>query len=255
MSLYSRAFGKPRTCDQSKIRGFLALPGELRNNVYRYYFQEDFRCEIVGKSTDLNVLRSTTKLNHKAATQSTIRVSRRLGKYTMVKGLQTSWSRSLCALLFVCKQIHRESIICLYHNTIFVFNAPRRINNFLETFPATNLALVTRLELHYANYGNPGEAKLDYLKDRSLATWARACKAMAKQLVNLRELRVWMYITDSPLFFDLRQQWLTALLPFRRLCVAQQNSAARAGPIVTTEKTSKGLESVNIHFNTWWSRT
>jgi hypothetical protein len=225
-----------------KVRGFLALPGELRNNVYRYYFQADFRCELVAQGTHLDLWHSKPK----TTTSSTIRVSRRLAKYTRVQGLQTSWSGSLYALVIVCKQVHSESIAFLYQNTTFVFNAPRRMNNFLNALPAANLALITKLELHYANYANPGLVQHNYLSQRSLATWTRACRDMAKQLSNLRELHVWLYVTDTPLFFDLRQEWLTPLLPFRRLCLSRQSSESKTGVL---------LDMVKVWLNTWWSRT
>jgi hypothetical protein len=276
LSLFSRA--RPRKPVEKKIRGFLALPGELRNEIYKFYFPADFRCEIVGQGTDFDPLRYKmmklglipVRMRHMqdfwAPTQwepfnpragTIIRVSRRLGKskQTRVDGLRTNWPNSPCALILVCKMIHRESVVFLYQNTTFVFNAPVRIKNFLETLPSTNLALVTRLELHYTNYGNFHSLYHSAVKDfrRShLATWTTVCKAVVRQLVNLQELHLWMYITDSPLFFDLRQEWLSPLLPFRRCCLAGGTDALKAAK--PKEGTAKGLALVSVYFDTWWSR-
>jgi hypothetical protein len=259
ISLFSRA--RPAKPVEKKIRGFLALPGELRNGVYRHYFPDNFRCEIVGDGTDFDPLgHKMMKLGlvpvwfrymsnvrkpewqpFKPRASTTVRISRHLGKskHTRVDGLRTNWSSSLCALIFVCKQIHSESIVFLYQSTTFVFNAPRRINNFLMAFPSANLAMVTRLELHYTNYGHSWLTLGNKCFRRDhLVAWTTACKAMAKQLVNLHELHLWLYITDSPLWFDLRQEWLTPLLPFRCCCVAAQTSALKTG--AAGAKTSEG---------------
>jgi hypothetical protein len=283
-SLFSRArpAGKPV---ENKTGGFLALPGELRNDVYKHYFPDDFRCEIVSKGTDfdpagykrmkLGMIPVSVNWAGSVFTvpgeqlvprvqwqpfrpreSTTIRLSRRLGqtKDTRVDALRTNWSVSLpIALMFVCRDVYRESIVLLYERTTFVFNTPNRINNFLNAFPSINLGLVTRLELHYTSYGSQPTTEGKDFRQAHLAAWTKACRAVVKQLPGLRELHIWMHVTASPLYFDLRQEWLAPLLPFRRACLMKQIPHVEAHsqrPVAVP----KGLIKANVYFDTFYSR-
>lgn len=296
-SLWRRPETKPK-----KKCGFLDLPGEVRNEIYKYYFTDEYRCEIVGKGTELDPLgHKMTRLGF-AQPQKTfairggkvvrevipfmpresiaVRFSGRLGKYKAANGRETSWESSLCALILVSKLIHRESIVFFYHRTTFVFNAPKRISSFLQVIPAANLALVTKLELHYSNYGHErfiGASGKDS-RQAHIDAWTKSCKAIAKKLVNLRELNIWIYATQDPLWFDLREKWLTPLLCFRRRNLASQRSIAVRNNCVSSnaksprdsdgniEKNSKGTDEpasnktpdgfvqINVYFDTYLSR-
>ena len=160
-----------------KSRGFLALPGEIRNHIYKCYFEPGRHCEIVAAGTDFRQqkqerkpprtvrLRSgltsqkTQSTDVDSASSTTVpsvtRFSRPLGKYNVAKGLQTNWHSSLCALSLVCKQVYAETVTLLYHTTVFVFDAPRRIANFLDVMTSVRLENITMLHLHYDTYGQP----------------------------------------------------------------------------------------------------
>lgn len=170
-SLFSRAH-KPRGSTPKKIRGFLALPGEIRNQIYGYYFDSERRCEIASKGSQFTQRKpQTVKLSssviakksttpaptpEKSATPAiVVRLSRSLGKFNAVQGLGTNWPGSLCALSLVCKQIYTETAKFLYQNTIFVFDAPKRMTNFFTYASAVHLGSITKLHLHYRTYGNP----------------------------------------------------------------------------------------------------
>ena len=276
-SLFSRAKPGTKTPVRKKRRGFLDLPSELRNEVYRFYFPDDIRCELVAAGTDFDPLghkimklglipvwpcysengKKPKLVPFEPRTSMKLRISRRLAtsKYERIDWLRTKWPSSFSALILVSKQIYQESIAFLYQSTTFVFSAPVRINNFLKVLPATNLALITKLELHYNNYGPASWPP--HIKDvigQHRKAWAGACKTAAKQMVNLRELHMWMYITDSPLFFDLRQDWLTPFLSFRRWLPATQTDVPNIGALDAKVGTDKGLALVNVYFDTWWSR-
>lgn len=183
--LFSRA--RPgRTTTPKKIRGFMSLPGEIRNLIYEYYLEAGFRCEIAAKGRefterkpqtvklwsgllplDKKVFKSDTKVEDQPAT---IRIARPLGRYIIVKGLQTNWSTSICALSLVCKQIYTETMVPMYQNTDFVFDAPKRITNFLDTISHSKLAHIRKLQLHYTVYGCPNRAA-----DRVWQTKVRGC--------------------------------------------------------------------------------
>ena len=276
-SLFSRAHGG--TTLSKKMRGFLGLPGEVRNLVYFYYFQKDYRCEIAAKginfmdkkekviklcpgivSKDGPVYKYNEAL--KPETPMTVRISRRLGHYSRIHGYQTNWLGSPCALVLVCKRVHIESLMFLYHNTTFVFNAPGRITNFLQVLPKANLTFVTKLQLHYTTYGSPRLRRDCIWQEKHLHSWTTACKSVSKKLVNLQELEVWLQVNATPLFFDLRQTWLEPLLKFRRLsCVRQvkpdveETEVSDQAVTPTLDKTDNQppLKVAKIHFSTFWS--
>jgi hypothetical protein len=277
-SLFPRAQGK--NTHPKKICSFLGLPGEVRNLVYFYYFQEHYRCEIAAKGvnftkTKAKVMKLCLGIVYKGGpiykyskapkpeALTTVRISRCLGHYSRVHGIQTSWLGSLCALVLVCKQVHRESLVFMYHNTTFVFNAPSRITNFLEVLPKANLAHVTKLQLHYTTYGSP-QLRVDCVwQERHLHSWTSACKSASKKLVQLQELEVWLHVKATPLFFDLRQAWLEPLLQFRRLtCVRQVKAGVEETKVSDQTTTTISNETDNlpplkiakIHFNTFWSK-
>ncbi|KAF2645772.1 hypothetical protein P280DRAFT_465535 [Massarina eburnea CBS 473.64] len=260
-SLFSRT--RPGNPSPKKIRGFMALPGEVRNQIYAYYFREDFRCEIAAKESTIDQLAlkvppKTIKLcvgitrGKKPVSnpleepilktqQRSLRVSRPYGNYRRVHGESTKWENSLCALVLVCKQIHLESVVFLYQKTTFVFDAPKRINNFLRWVPLRNLAHVTKLQLCYIPYnGNGWDTK-------HRLSWTRVCKAFTKKMISLQDLTLYIYTAQSVRWFDLRQHFVQPLLHFRRLSVANPSKGPSNSPA--------SLKMVKVHFSTYWSRT
>jgi hypothetical protein len=250
-ALFSRA--RPSASQPKRVRGFLSLPGEIRNQIYAQIFESSFRCEVASKCAQFDTP-PTRKVklwagsfqpgtqhlqyNPKAKEENpiTIRISRPLGKYNVVKGLQTNWFASLFAINLVCKQIYAETLVFIYHRTTFVFDAPKRLTNFLSTIPKSKLELITSLELHYTTYACPKWTKDRVWQDKHGESWKRACGATAKKLVNLRTLRISVRVYHDPLRFDLRQTWVVPLLQFRRL--------------TSTPTHRKKLETVEVDFKT-----
>jgi hypothetical protein len=279
VSLFSRTQG--RSTFTKTIHGFLGLPGEVRNRIYNYYFEEDLRCEIAAKGEHFdNKKEKTIKLclgtvnkdgpvykyskTPTPDTPRTLRISKRLGYRSLLHRTQTSWLSSPYTLVFVCKQIHHESLLFVYHNTTFVAAAPRRIMNFLQVLPKKNLSYITKLHLHYTTYGNPRLLKDCVWQQKHLDSWTDTCKAASKRLVNLQELEVWLQVNTTPLFFDLRQAWLKPMLHFRRLsCVRNvkeeveeidDTKSIAASPLNKTDNRIP-LRVARIHFDTFWSRS
>lgn len=169
-------------------RGFLALPGEIKNYVYAYYFDQGYHCEVVAKDSQLKEQKSrTVKLRWGLAswqdkavelgTQSNdipltvVRVSRPLGKYNVVHGLQTNWLSSLYALSLVCKQVYLETAIFVYSKTVFVFNAPKRMHGFFGIVSSASLQQITKLHLHYNTYGPPERADHQVWQEKHRQSW------------------------------------------------------------------------------------
>ncbi|KAF2033746.1 hypothetical protein EK21DRAFT_57945 [Setomelanomma holmii] len=242
--------GKPAI---KKVRGFLSLPGELRNQIYRYYFEFEYRCEVAAKGSNFEAYKPRTIKLWAGAFQPdaqslkyqlrlnnddlrTIRISRSLGKYNIVQGLQTNWFNSLFALSLVCKQTYTETVPFLYKKTTFVFDAPNRITNFLNVVSNPKLEYITKLELHYATYGSPSWNKDRIWQEKHARSWTRALKDLSKKLVGLQELKIWICVNDYSPRFNLRESWVSPLLQFRRL--------------VTTTPRRKALEAVKIVLRT-----
>ncbi|KAF1995151.1 hypothetical protein P154DRAFT_350001 [Amniculicola lignicola CBS 123094] len=267
-SLFYRAHGQSPT----KTRGFMGLPGELRNQIYAYYFQEALRVEIMAKGTKIErpapktvKLSATPVFEHREKAREekphTLRISRRLGRYHHVDGLRTDWTQSLCPLILVCKAIHREVLPFLYQKTTFVFDAPSRLNEFLRVTPKKSLLNLTKLELHYTTYNHPRMSEHQPWRDKHRESWMRVCRTVIKRLKNLEDLRLCMYVMDSPLKFDLEQIWLLPLLQFRRLCrprkpmIPSKSAPESAPPVkeVDSDSPRPKLQNVSVDFRTYWS--
>ncbi|KAH7069445.1 hypothetical protein FB567DRAFT_540139 [Paraphoma chrysanthemicola] len=260
--LYSRGrSGKPAA---KKVRGFLALPGELRNKIYRYYFESECRCEVAAQSSrfdehrprivslwagvhhsDTQVLKYESKVQKESP--ATIRISRLLGKYTIVKGLQTNWFTSLFAINLVCKQIHGETLPFIYKKTTFVFDAPVRITNFLNVVSKQKLEHITKLQLHYSTYGAPSWTKDRIWQEKHAQSWMRALTQASKRLVALQTLKIWIALNEYSPSLTLREPWVLPLLQFRRLTCASKASAECAKDSASDLR-PKTLKVVDIVF-------
>ena len=217
-----------------KIRSFLDLPGEIRNRIYQYYFQSTYRCELVGEGCDFNPTAVKLLSYHephkphlrvhlskpKAGDPVAIRFPRLRRPYRASNTgsqINRGWLNPYGALILVCKQIHVETLVMLYRQITFIFEAPRRIVNFLHRVPKQNHNNVIKLHLYYSTYGSPNSAGDVIWQDKHIKSWSRACKAIASSLSCLRELEIDIWINDYAPKFNLRQKWLVPLLHFRRL--------------------------------------
>lgn len=261
-SLFASARPRVALPKTKKTRGFLDLPGEIRNQIYKYSFQDSFRCELVGQGCDFSsvgqntikilsntTVRSKPPIKHCSKTKSDDPIVIRLpprGPSTRHTALssRTCWLDYHCALVLVCKQMYAETLPLLYQRITFVFEAPRRIIGFLKSVTEPNLNHVTKLHLHYATYGNPLCARDVAWQEKHIESWTRACKKVSQSLTYLRTLEIEISVNEDAPKFNLRQKWLQPLLQFRRLtCTSDIHSA----PICEKPRT---LEIVNIKFKT-----
>jgi hypothetical protein len=259
--LFSRA--RPGQPTPRKVRGFLALPGEIRNIIYGYYFQDDFRCEFAAEGHQFKQPKSRTvtlwsglvplankqsqgnaKLKEKQP--NTVRISRLLGKYNVINGLRTNWVMSLFPLNLTCKLVYNETIPFLYRKTVFFFNAPNRINNFLNVVSKAKLKHITRLQLHYSTYGHPKSTQDTIWQNKHRQSWKAACKHISKTLLHLQELEIWVHVHENAPKFNLREKWVMPLLQFRRLtCASMPDEVAN-----TSQARAGSLHIVKIHIRT-----
>ena len=227
-----------------KIIGFLSLPGEIRNRIYQYYFQDAYRCELVGQGCNFTVhtlatikLQGAPQLKNwpresdrpwldksKAEDALVLRFPRirrtaynhkrfRSSPYKGYKG----WLNPHGALILVCKQVHTETLPLFCRRIEFVFEAPQRVSGFLHKVPAHNHVNITKIHLYYTTYGSPSAARDTVWQDKHIESWTRACKVVAKSLTCLQNLKINVWINENAPRFNLRQKWLQPLLQFRRL--------------------------------------
>jgi hypothetical protein len=185
-SLFSRAH--PRASAPKKVRGFLALSGEIRNQISSYYFDSKHHCEVAAKECQFRrqkprtvklwsgIVSSSKRISAadtKALPESptVIRFSRLMGKYNAVKGLQTNWLGSLYTLNLVCKQVYMETAVFLYHKTVFIFDASKRMMNFFSVVSTLRLESITKLRLHYDTYGHPERTEYLVWQDKHGESW------------------------------------------------------------------------------------
>ncbi|KAF1929704.1 uncharacterized protein M421DRAFT_4153 [Didymella exigua CBS 183.55] len=248
---------------------FLSLPGEIRNKIYQYYFQDTYRCELVEDGCDFEahapktfklLLNSShtidTKPNKRiksrdrtASKPLTFRFPRAHEKSTLPGSrLHLGWLNPHGALILVCKQVFAETLALLYQRINFVFEAPRRITNFLRRIPQPSHSSVTKLHLYYTTYGNLAAAEDVTWQQKHVESWTRACKVAAKSLTCLRELDVDIWINEDAPKFNLRQKWLQPLLKFHRItCDShQQESTHNRSRAIKT----KSLEAVKVRVKT-----
>jgi hypothetical protein len=247
-----------------KTRGFLDLPGEIKNRIYQYYFQDTYRCELVGEGCDFNPtavkLLSYPRLHQphlgvqldkaKAGGPVAIRFPRLRRPHrapSTGSRINRGWLNPHGALILVCKQIHVETLALLYCQITFVFEAPRRIANFLHRLPKQNHDNVTKLHLYYSTYGSPDSAGDVIWQDKHIKSWSRACKAIATSLSCLRELEIDIWINDYAPKFNLRQKWLKPLLHFRRLTCDYSHGGL---PGESTDQKLHTLEKVSVRVRT-----
>jgi hypothetical protein len=79
---------------------------------------------------------------------------------------------------------------------------------------------------------------------------SKACKTASKQLIGLRDLKIWIQIHDISPTFSLREPWLKPLFHFRRL------TTRRNLPTTTNDGNDAAviLESVYICIQTRWTK-
>jgi hypothetical protein len=241
-------------------KGFMALPGEIRNRIYHYYFEDSYRCEIAAKGYRFD--RHTTP--GRSAQQMlcgikkdsdplpqyaiSVRISRPLGSRDVNQGLRTIWPSSLCSLILVCKQVHTETIKDFYGRITFVFNAPRRIDNFLSTASALCIQNITRLQLHYIAYGEPRYANDCSWMEKHRKTWRRACEKISKKLTGLQELEIWVHNSHPAPKFNLGVDWVQPLIQFRRLTTSPKLIGNRRH--YDDRRAQPVLKTVNVHVDT-----
>ncbi|OJD32788.1 uncharacterized protein BKCO1_3600045 [Diplodia corticola] len=115
----------------------------------------------------------------------------------------TKWTTSPGALVLTCRQIHHEALPFFYAAPFFIFSAPRPLLRFLALVPPPKLALVRKLHVAHATYGDPTRPRDEAWRTRHQAAWKRAMDEAARLLVGLAVLRCRVVANERPLVFAL----------------------------------------------------
>lgn len=130
----------------------------------------------------------------------------------------TNWRTSAGALVLTCRQIHAEALPFFYATPFFIFSAPNALLKFLRLLPPAKLALVRKLHVAHATYGDPHATADAVWKARSERTWGRAMREASEKLVGLEVLRVRVVVNERPLVFGMGEAWVSALMVWAGAC-------------------------------------
>lgn len=264
-SLFSLARPKVSLPTKKKNPSFLDLPGEIRNRIYQYYFQDSYRCELVGANCNFSPAPPAIKfLSNKGTTKRYQGGKQKSPKpenliiipfprlhqpsSAVHEPRPRGWLNPHGALVLVCKQIHAETLPLLYERITFVIEAPRRMIAFLHKIPKLNYSYVIKLHLHYSTYGSPSAASDVVWQEKHVESWNRICKVASKSLLCLQELHVAVWHNANAPKFNLHQKWLQPLWQFRRLtCKIPQGNSTGSGLLLETPRT---LDTVYVTVKT-----
>lgn len=259
-SLFSRACPGPKVNipqpEPNKPKNFFSLPGELRNQIYEYYFQDTFyRCDLSTQDSVLSPLpnrKVQIVRNIPAASSKSSRRKRKQQLRTPVKLITIyfasrtipedqppieHWLTTNVALVLCNKQMHAETLQLLYRHMTFFITSPSRMASFLAKTPAPNRAFVTCLHLSYTTYGSPAARRDVVWQQRHLKAWTRACSAAVTELPGLRKLHIQVYLSEAAPKFNLTRDWLQPLWEFKRIAAPRTQSVS-AAPVTTATTTT-----------------
>ncbi|GME45176.1 hypothetical protein GTA08_BOTSDO03075 [Neofusicoccum parvum] len=230
---------KRRVCGKRRL-GFLDLPGEIRNEIYAYCFEDEIWIDMTPNANHMlaqKAIRPGTWSSHalqtsfapantNAAAAATVPSPLRLPAITKPKPHKiryhpsgrssppppTDWTRSAGALVRTSRQIHAEALPFFYATAFFIFSAPRALRRFLALLPPRKLALVRKLHVAHATYGDPATPADGVWKVRSDEAWAVAMREAAARLTGLEVLRVRVVVNERPLVFGLGAEFVRALM-------------------------------------------
>lgn len=191
---------------------FFSIPGELRNQIYRYVYEGGAYVEFMA-ATAQRALRGDSNIAPDASGKRArrLRCTVKSAKQALAAKDQTNWRASWSALSVTNKKVHEETVSFMYGGTTFYFQDSARLIYFLTTVPESSLQHVRALHLAHQSYGDPQYVHDTPWKDKYEASFQRACELAAAKLPALTSLHVALDIRDTPLRFTLRESWLQPL--------------------------------------------
>lgn len=202
---------------QLKKHTFFDLPGEIRNKVYRYVF--DNRRVLVRKAHGYKKPKADTDVVSQA--QSSSKPSR---PYCGLYGTSIIGKKRLnrdddrahidIDILFTCRKAYREGICYLYASITFSFISFKPIRRFLNHCRPEALGAIVNLQVYHVIYGEPALTADREWKIRCDKRWMDVCLHMSHKLTGLRQLFIDLRICDWPTQLNLKAAWAQPILDF-----------------------------------------
>ncbi|MCJ1237961.1 hypothetical protein MMC14_005948 [Varicellaria rhodocarpa] len=202
-SSYSKASVIPKRNDQpacvsqvpssTKSFPFLALPGEIRNQIYALLFEPremraseyvSNRGEIISEYTHLGYHSITRQRKDPNISED----SEEEDKYTRYPARNKSCS--LAGLLRVSRQVYVESYGFLYASCTFRFSDRQTLFMFLNTMSPAAKATIKTLQIDCMPFWNHDPYELRRYEDR--VRWEHLLERVSKDLPGLEEIKFWI---------------------------------------------------------------
>lgn len=185
---------KRRKSKRKAKTGFLSLPGELRNEIYKYLIPE---CRILITCNKPNKELSRAKnvwseqnVEHKRPRP---RLCHLLDLNQVEQGLGITKD-----LLLACKQVRYDVELYLYSRTTFCFSSTKALHRFLNTASKPGLQAIRNLEILHKGYGLPEMTEHQRYRDKYYERWTKACMQVGEQLSGLQYLKLEAHMRDWP---------------------------------------------------------
>lgn len=212
---------------QSKKFGFFDLPGEIRNKIYDYVF--DNRRVFIRKAHGQKIAKTEESVANKNGPSLQPRSDSAKGKDirtckpycglysdSIINGRRVRHDDKRAHInidiLFTCRKAYQESMCLFYANTTFYFSSFKPIRRFLNHCRSEALAAIKNLEFYHVIYGEPALTVDREWKLRSDDRWMEICTSMSQKLTGLRRLRIDLRICDWPTQLNLEAAWAQPIL-------------------------------------------
>ncbi|KAK5076029.1 hypothetical protein LTR51_001708 [Lithohypha guttulata] len=190
---------------------FLSLPGELRNEIYKYVIPE---CRMLITRNRPNKEHDQRKkvwaeqdVKHKRPRR---RLSHLLDSDQIGQGLGITRN-----LLLACRKVRNDVELYLYSRTTFCFSSVNVLASFLDTASKPGLRAIRKVEILHMGYANPEYSAHQKYRDRYYARWCKTCTAFGDHVTGLEHLKLEVHVHDWPYEISERQPnhiWRTSCL-------------------------------------------
>ncbi|MCJ1299875.1 hypothetical protein MMC08_002669 [Hypocenomyce scalaris] len=204
---------------------FLRLPGELRNQIYRYTLgqPQEFHINSLAKNKGLTHSQALKPRKGKGIDSlSGAEIEKRRRRYDLGRRLHSKEPPAkyrtppgMANLLLISRRIHRETWHLFYTHNTFIFTSHTVLQRFLSALNPHYKGAIRRLKLQYQTYGEPYHTEDQRWKDDQDSRWVQACWRAAEEMSGLEELNIRLKINDCPLRLNLEAGWAAPLLAFR----------------------------------------
>lgn len=155
---------------------FQLLPGEIRQKIYNYVF-ENF-----GALIERN---RSNKQNKRPIPYRLTQRYPQLSRHHM-----PSKERLPLGLVFSCKSIYNETILQLYKYTCFTFDTTKALRRFLQKVSPEAKAVIQHVQLKHTFHNRTHLESNKIWQLKSNAAWKAVCQRMADEFTCLRRLYI-----------------------------------------------------------------